>query len=158
MIRATIGGIAILGATLGVAPDLPLAAKAPTSSSHCLAIDGDTLVCRVGLKRLHLRLNGIDAPELPGHCRAGRHCAPGDPFASKANLAALVNGKRVHWIDLGTDHYGRTIAEAKVGSIDVQCAQLNGFAIYKPRWDNRKLVRSTCKSLSNLTSLPLSVF
>lgn len=119
---------------------------APTvNSSTCLAIDGDTIVCRVGFERVHLRLNGIDAPELPGHCRKGRHCAPGDPSASKANMAAMVTGKRVHWIDLGTDKYGRTIAEVKVGRLDVQCAQLKGgFAIYKPRWDNQKLVARTC--------------
>jgi micrococcal nuclease len=114
-------------------------------SAQCLAIDGDTLVCRVGLQRVHLRLNGIDAPELPGHCRKGRHCAPGDPYASKANLARLVAGKRVHWLNLGTDKYGRTIVEAKVGRTDLQCAQLKGgFAIYKPRWDNGKIVRRTC--------------
>ena len=117
----------------------------PTASPFCLAIDGDTLVCRVGLERVHLRLNGIDAPELPGHCRKGRHCAPGDPFASKAHLAELANGRRVHWLDLGTDKYGRTIAEAKAGRVDLQCAQLKGgFAIYKPRWDNEKLVKRTC--------------
>lgn len=115
------------------------------ASSLCLAIDGDTLVCRVGLERVHLRLNGIDAPELPGHCHGNRHCAPGDPFASKANLASLVAGKRIHWADLGRDHYGRTIAEVKAGRIDVQCAQLNGgFAIYKPRWDNGKMLARVC--------------
>jgi micrococcal nuclease len=115
-------------------------------SGQCLAIDGDTIVCRVGLSRVHLRLNGIDAPELPGHCRKGRHCAPGDPFASKANLSSLVNGKRVHWTNLGTDKYGRTIAKAKVGRIDVQCAQLRGgYAIYKPKWDNQKLLSRTCR-------------
>lgn len=114
-------------------------------SPQCLAIDGDTIVCRVGLKRVHLRLNGIDAPELPGHCRPGRHCAPGDPFASKANMAAMVTGKRVHWLNLGTDKYGRTIAEVKVGRVDVQCEQLRGgFAIYKPRWDNQHVVAKTC--------------
>jgi micrococcal nuclease len=121
-------------------------ALALLASSYCLAIDGDTLVCRVGTNRVHLRLNGIDAPELPGHCRAGRHCAPGDPVASKANLARLVAGRNVRWYDLGTDKYGRTIAQAKVGAVDLQCAQLKGgFAIYKPRWDNFRLVRATCK-------------
>lgn len=115
-------------------------------SAYCLAIDGDTLVCRRGLTRIHLRLNGIDAPELPGHCAKYRHCAPGDPYASKANLAALIQGKRVTWIALGKDKYGRTIAETMVKGTDLQCAQLRGgFAIYKPRWDNLKLVAKRCK-------------
>lgn len=115
------------------------------ASSFCLAIDGDTLVCRQGTERVHLRLNGIDAPELRGHCRKGRHCAPGDPIASKANLARLVAGKSVQWLDLGRDRYGRAVAQARAGGIDLQCAQLRGkFAIYKPRWDNQRTTRKTC--------------
>lgn len=115
-------------------------------SPYCLAIDGDTIVCRVGFNRVHLRLNGIDSPELPDHCRPGRHCAPGDPYAAKANMARLIAAKRVEWADLGTDRYGRTIAEVRAGGVDVQCAQLRGgFAIYKPRWDNEKLLARTCR-------------
>lgn len=38
-------------------------------------VDGDTLRC--GSTRI--RLSSIDAPELPGHCRPGRECTPGDP-------------------------------------------------------------------------------
>jgi endonuclease YncB( thermonuclease family) len=116
------------------------------ASAYCLAIDGDTAVCRVGMERVHLRLNGIDSAELPGHCQKNRHCAPGDPYAAKANLAQLITGKRVHWIDLGRDRYGRTIAQVRVGHIDVQCRQLKGgFAIYKPKWDNQGLTAKACK-------------
>jgi micrococcal nuclease len=114
-------------------------------SAFCLAIDGDTLVCRVGIERVHLRLNGIDSPEMPGHCRKGRDCAPGDPFAAKANLARLIAGKVVTWQDLGRDRYGRTIAQAKVGDVDLQCAQLaGGYAIYVRKWDNLKTTARTC--------------
>lgn len=119
---------------------------AANASSFCLAIDGDTLVCRVGLERVHLRLNGIDSAELPGHCRAERHCAPGDPYAAKASLAALVAGKSVRWQNLGTDRYGRTIAEASAGGADLSCAQLRGgFAVYKPKWDNFRTLARTCR-------------
>lgn len=115
-------------------------------SALCLAIDGDTLVCLSHGQRIHLRLNGIDAPEMPGHCRANRHCAPGDPFASKANMAALIKGRRVTWYDLGKDHYGRIIAQAIAGGIDLQCAQLRGgYAIYVHKWDNLKMLHSRCK-------------
>lgn len=114
-------------------------------SAACLAIDGDTLVCRVGFERVHLRLNGIDAPELAGHCRKGRNCAPGDQIASKANLARLIAGRAVTWQDLGRDRYGRTIAQASASGMDLQCAQLRGgFAIYKPRWDNLRTTARTC--------------
>jgi endonuclease YncB( thermonuclease family) len=50
----------------------------------CSVTDGDTIRC--GDERI--RLLGIDAPELPGHCRSGRNCAPGDPYASTSSLTA----------------------------------------------------------------------
>jgi endonuclease YncB( thermonuclease family) len=116
------------------------------ASAYCLAIDGDTLVCRVGLERVHLRLNAIDAPELPGHCRAGRHCVAGDPFAAKANVARLIAGHVVRWRDLGTDRYGRTVAEAYADGVDLSCAQVRGgFAVYVGKWDNEKLLARTCR-------------
>jgi len=57
-----------------------------------VAIDGDTLRC-AGAGRV--RLVGIDAPELPGHCRPGRACTPGDAAASQRNLARLIRARRV---------------------------------------------------------------
>lgn len=41
------------------------------------------------------RLLSIDAPEMPGHCRRGRACTPGDPYASKASVSGLVRGQAV---------------------------------------------------------------
>ena len=41
-------------------------------------LDGDTFTC----DGKRIRMAGIDAPELPGHCRTGRDCAPGDPYDS----------------------------------------------------------------------------
>jgi micrococcal nuclease len=116
------------------------------ASAFCLAIDGDTIVCRQGLDRVHLRLNGIDSPEMPGHCRRNRHCVAGDPYAAKANAARLIAGHRVKWRNLGTDRYGRTIAEVYVNGVDLSCAQVRGgFAIYMPAWDNGKLLARTCR-------------
>lgn len=133
----------IPAAAVGAVAAMPHARSG--SSDHCVSLDGDTIVCQHGLRRIHLRLNGIDSPEMPGHCRAGRQCAPGDPFAAKANMAALIQGRRVTWLDLGTDHYGRTIAEARAGGLDLQCAQLRGgFAIYVSRWDNKRSLRTRC--------------
>ena len=103
----------------------------------CTAIDGDTLSCHDGRGRTeHVRLLGIDAPELPGHCRVGRTCVPGDPFASKAALAAAVTGHRVRIERYKLDLYGRTLAFVSWRGKDLSCAQLRGgFAVYKPRWD-----------------------
>lgn len=109
---------------------------------QCFAIDGDTLSCVDGAR---LRLNGIDAPEMPGHCRRGRHCAPGDPFASKAALAADVDGRWVSYDVLKVDRYERLVVEARANGVDLSCAQLqSGHAIYRGDWDERKLV-AACK-------------
>jgi micrococcal nuclease len=98
----------------------------------CIAVDGDTLRC--GAERV--RLIGIDAPEMPGHCRLGRNCAPGDPEASKAALAHLVDGRPVTLDRHGRDAYRRTLAFAFVGEIELSCAQIRaGHAVYVARWD-----------------------
>lgn len=70
-----------------------------------VAIDGDTLRC--GEERI--RLLGIDAPELPGHCQEERECVPGDPFASKKALESAVRGPAMIKRQ-GQDTYGRTLA------------------------------------------------
>ena len=98
----------------------------------CTAVDGDTLRC--GAERV--RLIGIDAPELPGHCEGYRRCAPGDPWASKEALERQVRGRWVRLDRRGEDRYGRTLAFAWVGPRNLSCTQLRGgFAIYVPRWD-----------------------
>lgn len=105
---------------------------AAASLLACTATDGDTLRC--GDERV--RLIGIDAPELPGHCRQDRDCAPGDPWASKAALERTVRGRWVRLDRQGFDHYGRTLAFAFVGNRNLSCAQLQGgYAIYVERWD-----------------------
>ncbi|MET1756530.1 thermonuclease family protein [Novosphingobium sp. RD2P27] len=108
----------------------------------CSATDGDTIRC--GDERI--RLVGIDAPELPGHCQAGRDCAPGDPHASTNNLKAAMSGsltiKRI-----GEDRYGRTLALVAGSEGDLSCWQLShDRAIYKAHWDDGLNVARTCPS------------
>lgn len=104
-------------------------------------VDGDTI--RVSGERI--RLLGIDAPEMPGHCAMGRDCVPGDPFASTNNLARLMGSGPLDIERVGMDHYGRTLALVKAGNVDLSCGQLrNGFAIYKPRWDNGGRLATRC--------------
>lgn len=105
-----------------------------------VAIDGDTLRCG----RERIRLVAIDAPELPGHCRRGRRCAPGDPFASRASLAAALRG-RATIVRTGFDRYGRTLATVRVGGRDLSCHQLRaGAAVYVTRWDTGGVVKRVC--------------
>lgn len=88
-------------------------------------IDGDTIDC-VGTR---IRLMGIDAPEMPDHCREGRRCTEGDPFAAKKYLQSLTTG-RVKCRAVETDHYGRTIARCTAGEQDLSCAMIaSGHAV-----------------------------
>lgn len=96
-----------------------------------IATDGDTLRC----SEERIRLVGINAPEMPGHCREGRDCAPGDPLASRASLATLARAAAEIERD-GQDRYGRTLARLRVNETELACAQLKGgHAICRRDWD-----------------------
>jgi len=82
-------------------------------------IDGDTLEC--GGRRI--RLAGIDAPEMPGHCRRGRDCTPGDPYAAQAYLRSIAQGE-VNCRPTDTDAYGRTVARCGAAGRDFSCAMI----------------------------------
>lgn len=111
---------------------MPFIATLTVALLSCTAVDGDTLRC--GAERV--RLIGIDAPEMPGHCQGARQCAPGDPWASKAALQRLVRGRWVRLDRHGVDRYGRTLAYPYVGTVNLSCAHLRqGFAVYVRRWD-----------------------
>ncbi|MEK9211360.1 thermonuclease family protein [Sphingomonas sp. 2378] len=105
--------------------------QAIEARGRCRAVDGDTLRCG----RERIRLIGIDAPEMPGHCRPGRRCVAGDPVASRSSLqralVAPIAIKRV-----GRDRYGRTLAFVSAGGEDLSCGQLRrGQARYRSDWD-----------------------
>ncbi len=108
---------------------------------NCRAVDGDTLRCG----RERIRLLGIDAPEMPGHCRQGRRCVPGDPFASRASLAKAMSGplaiERV-----GADRYGRTLGLVRGPGGDLSCWQLrSGQARYRADWDDGRALARRCR-------------
>lgn len=86
------------------------------------ALDGDTIRC-ANLFR-SVRLAGIDAPELPGHCRRGRVCTPGDPFASKRSLAGLLRLGPVRVQVTGRDRYWRTLGILWIGRVNLNCELL----------------------------------
>jgi endonuclease YncB( thermonuclease family) len=88
--------------------------------------DGDTFRCG----QTRIRLYGIDAPELPGHCRQGRTCVSGDPWAATRNLDALLHSGAVICRAVDVDAYGRTVARCSAGDVDLSCSQLSGgFAV-----------------------------
>ncbi|API61056.1 hypothetical protein BSL82_09150 [Tardibacter chloracetimidivorans] len=94
-------------------------------------VDGDTLRC--GSRRV--RLEGIDAPELPGQCRTGRRCTPGDSYASTENLRRTVGSATLQCKHANIDHYGRTVARCSVGDVDLSCSQIEaGHAVRRYGW------------------------
>ena len=82
-------------------------------------VDGDTFRC----DGQRVRLVGIDAPEMPGHCRPGRRCVDGDPHAAKDYLSSITR-TRVECASEGTDKYGRTLGRCKADGVDLSCAML----------------------------------
>ena len=125
----------LLGFTLAATPPLP------DPIGRCRVIDGDTLRC--GSERV--RLLGIDAPEMPGHCQGRRLCEPGDPFASSASLARALDG-RLTIVRVGRDRYGRTLALMSGAKGDLSCWQLrNGQARYRADWDTGSALARRCR-------------
>lgn len=93
--------------------------------------DGDNVRC-ANLER-PIRLQGIDAPEMPGACRPGRDCTPGDPFAARDHLRRLSRGHELRCTPEGTDDYGRVIARCAADGVDLSCAMIaSGHAV--PRY------------------------
>ena len=146
-----VAGAAALGGVIGAATQLSaMPGKLPTYSDtlhNCRVVDGDTLRCNDGL----IRLLGIDAPEMPGHCAVGRDCAPGDPYASTRSLLEAIGGEFSLGIErVGTDRYGRTIAMVRGKEGDLSCWQLvRRQAVYKPLWDNDGRVARACPDVAH---------
>jgi len=116
------------------------------TATHCRVVDGDTLHCDGG----RIRLLGIDAPELPGHCAQGRECAPGDPVESSRSLEdGMGDGANLKVQAVGTDRCGRMLAMVRGRGGDLSCWQLaHGEALYKPRWDNDGRVGAACPTVA----------
>lgn len=123
-----------------------LARKQPMSAGSyapgvCRAIDGDTLRC--GDERV--RLVEIDAPEMPGHCRKGRVCAPGNPVLSKQALQAQLQRGAVELRRYAYDRYGRTVADARVRGASLSCLQIRGgMAMRQLKWADYGVTRAEC--------------
>lgn len=112
------------GAQVGRAQQ-PSSSSAPLTCDSPYIIDGDTFSCG----NIRIRLTSIDAPEMPDHCKPGRRCTPGDPFASKDYLKSITHG-RVTCYPLETDSYGRTVAQCEANGKDLSCAMVEaGHAV-----------------------------
>jgi micrococcal nuclease len=115
----------------------------PIASStlmRCTAVDGDTLRCG----EIRVRLSGVDAAELSGHCRAGRDCAPGDPLKHHKTLEEFVRDQ-VFITPLKTDKYRRTVALVTDRSgHNASCVVIAAGARYVMQWDEGLHVAKAC--------------
>lgn len=123
---ATLNGLNSRDRSIVVDSQPAISGEDKFACSDPIIVDGDTLRCG----RLRIRLASIDAPEMPGHCRAGRQCVPGDPYASAANLERLIARTSIVCRQTDTDHYGRIVALCTAGERDLSCEQVRyGFAV-----------------------------
>ncbi|WP_017669070.1 DUF1294 domain-containing protein [Sandarakinorhabdus sp. AAP62] len=114
---------------------LPMIALAAAAASFACEgpthHDGDNLRCANVPGAM--RLQGIDAPEMPGACRPGRRCVDGDPFAARDQLRRLTRGKTLRCTQEDTDNYGRAIVNCTAGQVNISCAMIaSGHAV--PRY------------------------
>jgi micrococcal nuclease len=75
------------------------------SDANAVALDGDTIKLASGQR---LRLLEIDAPELPGHCRSGRTCVPGNPYLAKHALQSYLQ-QGIRCVGTKRDFYNRLL-------------------------------------------------
>ena len=107
---------------------------------NCVAKDGDTLSCNGE----DIRLLGVDAPEMPGHCRIGRLCAPGNPYSAKSSLSMNLTGP-LYIERVGGDRFQRTLAVVYGSNGNLSCIQLaTGNAIYDSNWDDGGRIATDC--------------
>lgn len=84
--------------------------------------DGDNMRCSNMAGAL--RLQGIDAPEMPGACRPGRACVDGDPYTARNYLRSLTAGRDVRCVQEDTDSYGRAIVNCTADGVNISCAMI----------------------------------
>jgi len=98
-------------------------------------LDGDTIVVR----NTHIRLSGIDAPELKQTCLKDSqlwNCG----IASKTALDYMTAGARVSCSVEGYDKFNRVLATCYVGSINLNETMVRlGMAVAYTRYSTRYL-------------------
>ena len=103
-------------------------------------LDGDTLLVLQENNPVKVRLAGIDAPELA------------QPFGEEArqSLAGLVMNRQVQVISRAIDVYGRMIADARIGNINLSHAQVRlGMAWESSRFHNNQELITLLREAQN---------
>lgn len=120
----------LLVGVLGLAPTHAAERIAgPVEAEVVRVVDGDTLVARARIwlgqtVETHVRLAGVDAPELRGKCASEKERAR----AAREALAHLVNGGPVTLSEIESDKFGgRVLARVETADArDVAAALVAG--------------------------------
>ena len=93
---------------------IPCAMGAELQGRVSAVHDGDTLTLAVGEARLRVRLDGVDAPELP------------QPYGRSArrSLSQLCRGKDAKVLERGKDDEGRILGSVTCAGVDVNAEQV----------------------------------
>lgn len=84
----------------------------------------------------YIRLLGIEAPDMPGHCPKRRACAPGYPHRSKESLRRAMMRPPITIVPIQRDKAGRTVAIVYAGGLNLSCEQLrHRSAVYRSEKD-----------------------
>jgi micrococcal nuclease len=84
--------------------------------------DGDTITivsqlpyADSPLYKFSIRINNIDCPEIRGSCDDEKECAQ----IAKKEVSDLILGKKVHLTNVGTEKYGRVLANVSCDGINI---------------------------------------
>ncbi|RCS25315.1 thermonuclease family protein [Phyllobacterium salinisoli] len=113
--------------------DIPPREREPIEGS-AYAIDGDTLI--IGGR--HIRLQGIDAPEMKQICR--RHQGEYACGTEARNLLkTLIGGRTVRCSGAANDKYRRLLGDCRVGEIDLNRSMVEkGWAVAYGRYTDEE--------------------
>jgi endonuclease YncB( thermonuclease family) len=101
-------------------------------SGQAYVIDGDTIVVR----GQHVRLAGIDAPELDQHCLDAKGQSYPCGIEASAAISALTRNRDITCIEIDLDRYRRIVARCEVDGHDVGDTMVRaGHAIDYVRYD-----------------------
>ena len=124
--RAGLSAAIVAGIVALAAPSTAETIPGPIPARILRVIDGDSLLVEIKLwfgqtVVEHVRIVGIDAPEMKGQCPSEIDAARG----ARGYLAGLVGGGTVELRDVRRDKYGRALASVTAGGVDVGEALLS---------------------------------
>ena len=118
--RTGLSAAIVAGIVALAAPSTAEMLPGPFQARVVRVIDGDSLIVQVGLwfgqsVIEHIRIAGIDAPEMKGRCPSEIEAAR----AARQYLAGLLGGGTVELRDVRREKYGRALASVTAGGVDV---------------------------------------